>query len=180
MTLASNLRDNKVFYTVAGAGDFAVEKLREVPEQFDKARENAEKYRTEVRRNVEKYRAEARKNVEKYRAEVRKNVVRYREEAEGNVGRLQERVELKDLPNAASSYVTQIGSRTVEFIDGLAERGKKVVHRTATEVVVTAEAVAEVAADDADQPAAKEKAAEAKKTARAQTRSAASTRKTRS
>ena len=51
MTLASNLRENKAVYTVAGAGDFAVEKLREVPGQVDR-------YREQVRGTVDRYRGE--------------------------------------------------------------------------------------------------------------------------
>jgi hypothetical protein len=51
MTLASNLRENKAVYAVAGAGDFAVEKLREVPGQVDR-------YRDQVREAVDRYRGE--------------------------------------------------------------------------------------------------------------------------
>ncbi|MFB4312033.1 hypothetical protein [Actinomadura sp. GTD37] len=51
MTLASNLRENKAVYAVAGAGDFAVEKLREVPSQVDR-------YREQVRGTVDRYRGE--------------------------------------------------------------------------------------------------------------------------
>ncbi|NKZ06079.1 hypothetical protein [Actinomadura latina] len=51
MTLASNLRENKAVYAVAGAGDFAVEKLREVPGQVDR-------YREQVRDTMGRYRGE--------------------------------------------------------------------------------------------------------------------------
>lgn len=51
MTLASNFRENKAVYAVAGAGDFAVEKLREVPGQVDR-------YRGQVRETVDRYRGE--------------------------------------------------------------------------------------------------------------------------
>ncbi|WP_067796797.1 hypothetical protein [Actinomadura formosensis] len=101
MTLANNLRENKAVYAVAGAGDFAVEKLREVPGQVDR-----------------------------YREQVRETVQRYR----GEVTRYQERVDAKDLPGAAVAYATHFGTRAVEFIDELAERGKKVVNRQAVEI----------------------------------------------
>src|SRR5690606_29039144 len=99
MTLASNLRENKAVYAVAGAGDFAVEKLREVPGQVDRYREQ---FREQVRETVERYR--------------------------GEVSRYQERVDAKDLPGAAVAYATHVGTRAAEIIDELAERGRKVVN----------------------------------------------------
>jgi|1185.fasta_scaffold82634_3 hypothetical protein len=36
MTITDKLRDSKAFYAAAGAGDFAVEKLREVPDRINK------------------------------------------------------------------------------------------------------------------------------------------------
>jgi hypothetical protein len=36
MTITNRLRDSKAFYAAAGAGDYAVEKLREVPERLTK------------------------------------------------------------------------------------------------------------------------------------------------
>ncbi|MDL4772794.1 hypothetical protein [Actinomadura xylanilytica] len=159
MTLAGNLRENKAVYTVAGAGDLAVEKLREVPEQVTRARETATKYQDEVRGNLDKYRDQVRGTVDRYRAEARKNVDRYRGEARENVTKLQDRVDAKDLPGAAVAYVTHFGSRTVGFIDELAERGKGVVHRGAAEVAGSAEDVAAVTAGDAGKPAARKPAA---------------------
>ncbi|MES9539280.1 MULTISPECIES: hypothetical protein [unclassified Actinomadura] len=139
MTLASNLRENKAVYAVAGAGDFAVEKIREVPEQ------------------VTRYQGEVRETVDRYRGQVRETVDRYR----GEVSRYQQRVDAKDLPGAAVAYATHFGTRAFEFIDELAERGKKVVHREAVEV-------AEISA--ADQAAPKQ----APKTRTAQRRTAQS------
>jgi hypothetical protein len=146
MTLASSLRENKAVYAVAGAGDFAVEKLREVPEQVTR-------YQGRAREVASKYQGEVRETVERYRGEVRKTVDRYRDE----VGRVQERVDAKDLPGAAVAYVTHVGTRTVEFIDELTERGKRVVHREAAEVAAIAEADAE--------PAPKARTAQPKKAA---------------
>ncbi|MFV2172155.1 hypothetical protein ACFHW2_07040 [Actinomadura sp. LOL_016] len=127
MTLAGNLRenmlrDNKAVHTVAGAGDFAVEKLREMPEQMTRAREVAEKYQGEVRETVYRYGGQVRETVERYRGEVRG------------------RVDAQDLPGAAVAYATTFGNRAVEFIDELAERGRKVVHREAAEVAEITEA----------------------------------------
>ncbi|GLW65343.1 hypothetical protein Arub01_35870 [Actinomadura rubrobrunea] len=129
MTLATTLRENKAVYTVAGAGDLAVEKIREVPEQVTKARATALKYQDDLREIMERYRDQVREIVERYRGEVRQNV-----------DRLQERVEVKDLPGAAVAYMTHGASRAVEFIDELAERGKRVVHREAATAAAIAEA----------------------------------------
>ncbi|MFA1537667.1 hypothetical protein [Actinomadura monticuli] len=112
MTLASNIRENKAVYAVAGAGDFAVEKLREVPGQVDR-------YREQVRGTVDRYR--------------------------GEVSRYQRRVDAKDLPGAAVAYATHFGTRAVELIDELAERGKKVVNREAVQVAEITEADAKPA-----------------------------------
>ncbi|MBO2460168.1 hypothetical protein [Actinomadura violacea] len=150
MTLASSLRENKAVYAVAGAGDLAVEKLREVPEQVtryqDRAREAATKAQGEVRETVGRYRGEVRRTVDRYR---------------GEVGRVQERVDAKDLPGAAVAYVTHVGTLTVGFIDELTERGKRVVHREAAEAAAIAEADAK--------PAPKARAAQPKKAAQART-----------
>jgi hypothetical protein len=42
MTITDKLRDNKAFYAAAGAGDLAVEKLREVPDRLNKLQEKAD------------------------------------------------------------------------------------------------------------------------------------------
>jgi uncharacterized protein YjbJ (UPF0337 family) len=156
MTIATTLRNNKAVYTVAGAGDLAVEKLREVPGQVTKARENAAKYQDEVRGTVDKYRGQVRETV-------RGTVDKYRGEVRENVGRLQERIEVKDLPGAAVAYVTHGATRAVEFIDELAERGKRVVHKEAV-------AVAEVTEPE-PKPAAKPRPTQQRRTA--QSRNAA-------
>ena len=117
MTLANNLRDNKAVYAVAGAGDFAVEKLREMPEQMNR-------YQGRAREVSEKYQGEVREAVDRYRDQVRETARRYR----GEVSRYQERVDAKELPGAAVAYATHVGTRAVEFIDELTERGKRVVN----------------------------------------------------
>ncbi|RFS83687.1 hypothetical protein D0T12_21985 [Actinomadura spongiicola] len=131
MTLASNLRENKAVYAVAGAGDLAVQKLREVPEQMTR-------YQGRARETATKYQGEVRETVDRYRVQVRGRVARYR----GEVSRYQERVDARELPGAAVAYATHVGIRAVGIIDELAERGKKVVHREAAEA-------AEITAADA-------------------------------
>jgi hypothetical protein len=42
MTITDKLRDSKAFYVAAGAGDLAVEKLREVPERINKLQEKTD------------------------------------------------------------------------------------------------------------------------------------------
>jgi hypothetical protein len=153
MTLANTIRENKAVYTVAGMGDLAYEKIREV--QLDK-------YREQVAETVGKYRGEVLETVDKYRGEVLQTVERYRGEVRQNVGR----IEVKDLPGAAVSYATHFGTRAVELIDELAERGRKVVHREAVEV-----------AEITEKPAPKARAAQQKKTAQAD---GGTTRKTQS
>ncbi|MBT2208224.1 MULTISPECIES: hypothetical protein [Actinomadura] len=130
MTLASSLRENKAVHTVAGAGDLAVEKLREVPEQMTRARENLDRYQDRAREAATRYQGDVRGTVGRYREQVREAVGRYRVE----VTKVQDRVDTKELPGAAIAYVTHVGTRTVEFIDGLAERGRKVVHGEAAEI----------------------------------------------
>ncbi|MFI0410808.1 hypothetical protein [Actinomadura sp. 3N508] len=123
MTLASNLRENKAVYAVAGAGDFAVQKLREMPEQMTR-------YQGRALETATKYQGEVRETVDRYRDQVRGTVDRYR----GEVARYQERVDAKDLPGAAVAYATHVGTLAFEVFEELAERGKKVVHREAAEV----------------------------------------------
>jgi hypothetical protein len=55
MTLATKLRDSKAVHAAAGAGDLAVEKIRELPETVTKLRETADRYRGDVRETVVKY-----------------------------------------------------------------------------------------------------------------------------
>ncbi|TYB40929.1 hypothetical protein [Actinomadura chibensis] len=164
MTLASNLRENKAVYAVAGAGDFAVEKLREMPEQMtryqDRARELSERYQGEVRETVDRYRGQVRQAARRYR---------------GEVSRYQGRVDARDLPGAAVAYATEFGTRAVGFFDELAERGKRVVHREAVDVAEITDAPARPAAKPTPKPAAAKPAPKARA---AQPRKSAQTRST--
>ena len=42
MTITEKLRDSKAFYVAAGAGDLAVEKLREVPDRLNRLQEKTD------------------------------------------------------------------------------------------------------------------------------------------
>jgi hypothetical protein len=42
MTITEKLRDSKAFYAAAGAGDFAVEKLREMPDRLNRLQERTD------------------------------------------------------------------------------------------------------------------------------------------
>ena len=42
MTITDRLRDSKAFYAAAGAGDFAVEKIREVPVRLNQLQEKTD------------------------------------------------------------------------------------------------------------------------------------------
>jgi hypothetical protein len=167
MTLATTIRDNKAVYVAAGAGDLAAEKLRELPETVAKLRETATKVQDDVKENVTK----ARGNAMKAREDVRGTVTKYQGEFRENVTKLRDRVDTKDLPGAAVAYVTHSATRVVEIIDGLAERGKKVVSR--------ADAVAEEieAGTKATARQAKASASETKKTAQAAAKRTSSTAK---
>lgn len=146
----TTLRDNKAVYVAAGAGDFAAEKLRDLPETVAKLRETATKMQDEVRENVSKARADVRGTVSKYQGELRENV-----------SKLRDRVDTKDLPGAAVSYVSHSATRVVEIIDGLAERGRKVVTRADAVAVEIEEGAKKTARQ------AKATASETKKTAQA-------------
>src|SRR6478752_4693047 len=59
MTLATEVKklaESKPFYAVAGAGDFAVEKLRELPEQIQKLQGRREEFREAAKDLPEKAR----------------------------------------------------------------------------------------------------------------------------
>jgi hypothetical protein len=146
MTLATKLRENKAVYAAAGAGDLAAEKIRELPETVTKLRETADKYRVDVRETV----------------------VKYQDEFKGTVNKYQDRVDARDIPGAAVSYVTSVGGRVIEIFDELAERGQKIVNRVERQVAT------QELKESADKTTRKTKAAvsEAKKTAQAASRAA--------
>jgi hypothetical protein len=98
-----------------------------------------------------------RETADKYRVDVRETVVKY-----------QDRVDARDIPGAAVSYVTAVGGRVVEIFDDLAERGQRIVNRVERQVAT------QELKESADKATRKTKAAasEAKKTAQAASRAA--------
>jgi hypothetical protein len=125
MTLATKLRDNKAVYAGAGAVDLAVEKLREVPVHVNRLQDTA-----------------------------KENASRLQENIQENIKELQDKVETKDLPSAAVAYATQLGTRVVEVIDELAERGRTLVNRVEADVPEISEPKPGKAAADAVKAAA--------------------------
>lgn len=99
-------------------------------------------------------------------AKFRENVTKYQDEVKENVTKFQERVDAKDLPGAAVAYATHFGTKAVEVVDELAERGKKIVNR------VEKQAATQQLEESAEKTIQKTKAAagEAKKTAQAASR----------
>ncbi|MEO3808108.1 hypothetical protein ABGB17_03815 [Sphaerisporangium sp. B11E5] len=120
------LTDSKPFYAVAGAGDYAVEKLRELPEQFQRLQAR----RGEVRDVARELPTMARRYA-------------------GNVQVKAESV-ARDLPNLAKVYADQLAGKATLLYDQFANRGRKVVSR------VTGEAALELqeASTAAEPPAA--------------------------
>jgi gas vesicle protein len=96
-----------------------------------------------------------RETADRYRVDVRETVTKY-----------QDKVDARDLPGAAVSYVTAVGGRVVEIIDELAERGQKIVNRVDRQVAT------QELKESTEKTTRKTKAAvsEAKKTAQAASR----------
>lgn len=106
------LTDSKPFYAVAGAGDFAVEKLRELPEQIQRLQSR----RGEVR-------------------EVARELPTMARRYAGNVQVKAEAV-AKDLPNLAKVYADQLAGKATVLYDQFASRGRKVVSRVTGEAAL--------------------------------------------
>ncbi|MBG0813748.1 hypothetical protein [Planomonospora sp. ID82291] len=129
MTLATEVKkitDSKPFYAVAGAGDFAVEKLRELPEQVQRLQSRREEIR-EVARDLP---VKARQIAGK--AEV------YAKEFGGKA-----EVYAKDLPVKARDYADQLTAIANELYEEFATRGRKVVSKVSGEAALELEEVSE-------------------------------------
>jgi hypothetical protein len=96
------LAESKPFYAVAGAGDFAVEKLRELPEQIQRLQSR----RPEV-------------------GSVARDLPTMARKYAGNVQVKAEAV-AKDLPEKAKEYADTISAKAVHLYDEFANRGRKV------------------------------------------------------
>jgi hypothetical protein len=114
-TEVKKLTDSKPFYAVAGAGDFAVEKLRELPEQIQRLQSR----RTEVREAARELPHMARRYA-------------------GNVQVKAEAV-AKDLPNLAKVYADTLTGKATLLYDQFASRGRQVVSRVTGEAALELE-----------------------------------------
>jgi DNA-binding ferritin-like protein len=161
MTLAEKIRDNKAVYTGAGAVDFAVEKLREMPETVAKVRaeltENYGKYRVAVLENVNDVRGEVNERVTKVRttATLRLNEVR------ANVAKAQGKTEAVSLQD----YLATVTAKVSEVIDELAERGRTVINKAADDITSEAQQAKSVEAPAKPKTASTARRSTAKKTA---------------
>src|SRR5690606_14171274 len=139
MTLATEVKkltDSKPFYAVAGAGDYAVEKLRELPDQLQKLQSR----RAELTRELpEKARAYAGKA-----EDIAKELP---EKARSYAGKAEDIA--KELPEKARGYADQL----VKVYEEVAVRGRKVVSRTSGEAALELEEVSV----NAEPPAAAKK-----------------------
>ncbi|WP_433222398.1 hypothetical protein [Microtetraspora malaysiensis] len=124
MTLTAEVKkitESKPFYAVAGAGDYAVEKLRELPEQIQKLQAR----RGELR-------------------ETAKDIpVRAREYATTVQGKAE--AVAKDFPNRAREYADTATTRFNELYNELAGRGRRVISKVSGEAALELEEVSKTA-----------------------------------
>ncbi|GII67314.1 hypothetical protein Skr01_73990 [Sphaerisporangium krabiense] len=111
------LAESKPFYAVAGAGDFAVEKLRELPDQIQRLQSR----RSEVGATARELPGIARKYAEN---------VQVKAEAVA-----------RDLPGKAREYADTISAKAAELYEDFATRGRKVVGRVTGEAALELEEV---------------------------------------
>lgn len=148
MTLATEVKkltDSKPFYAVAGAGDYAVEKLRELPDHLQKLQSR----RAELTRELpEKARAYAGKA-----EDIAKELP---EKARSYAGKAEDIA--KELPEKARGYADQL----VKVYEEFAVRGRKVVSRTSGEAALELEEVSVNAEPPAAGPAKKTRTTKSK------------------
>ncbi|MBB2909265.1 ElaB/YqjD/DUF883 family membrane-anchored ribosome-binding protein [Streptosporangium becharense] len=126
-TEVKKLADSKPFYAVAGAGDFAVEKLRELPEQLQRLQSR----RGELGEVAKELPVKARELAGK---------------AEGYA---------REFPEKARDYADLVAVRAVEIYEEFATRGRKVVSKASGEAALELEEVSEAAEPAAAAPAPK-------------------------
>lgn len=123
MTIATEVKkltETKAFYAITGAGDFAVEKLRELPDQITKLQTTLQTTAAERARTVD---------------------------ARAYAATLQGKAETyaKDLPEKSREYTDAVQARLVELYEELATRGRKVVSRASGEAALELQEVSETA-----------------------------------
>ena len=113
------LAESKPFYAVAGAGDYAVEKLRELPEQIQ---------RLQSRRRATVGGTTAR--------DLPTMARRY-----ANTVQVKAEAVAKDLPEKAKEYADTISSRAAGLYEEFATRGRRVVSKVTGEAALELEEV---------------------------------------
>ncbi len=136
------LADSKPFYAVAGAGDYAVEKLRELPGQLKELQSRQEEFRSTAQELPERAR--------KYAADWQNKAGVY----------------AKDLPEKAREYADVVAHKAAELYEDFATRGRKVVSRVSGEAALELEEVSEAAEPPVATPAPPKAVAPAKKATR--------------
>ncbi|MCT9934783.1 hypothetical protein N5079_31710 [Planotetraspora sp. A-T 1434] len=124
MTLATEVRkitESKPFYALTGAGDLAVEKLRELPEQLQR---------------LQSRREELRETAKDLPVRARAYAVTVQDKAEAVA---------KDLPEKAKEYADTAAAKFNEVYEDLALRGRKIVSRVSGEAALELEEVSESA-----------------------------------
>jgi hypothetical protein len=122
------LTDSKPFYAMAGAGDLAVEKLRELPAQLKELQARQAEFRTTAQELPGRARGYA--NSMGSKAET------YARDLPGRA---------RVLPGMARKYADTIGQRAAELYDEFATRGRKVVSRVSGGAALELEEVSESA-----------------------------------
>ncbi|GGM75590.1 hypothetical protein GCM10010106_22620 [Thermopolyspora flexuosa] len=115
------LTESKPFYAVAGAGDYAVEKLRELPERLTRLQSRRDEFRQtaqELPRKARSYAIEWQSKAEAY---------------------------AKDLPEKAREYADAVAQKAAKLYDEFADRGRKVVSRVSGEAALELEEISEAA-----------------------------------
>jgi hypothetical protein len=138
MKLATEVKkftESKPFYAVAGVGDYAVEKLRELPGHLEKLQARRGELRVNARDLPDKARDYASK-AEVYAKDLPDKARDYASKAE---------VYARDLPERAKGYADVVGSRAAELYEDFAARGRKVVSQVSGEAALELEEVSEAA-----------------------------------
>ncbi|MEU4833351.1 hypothetical protein [Streptosporangium sp. NPDC023615] len=111
------LAESKPFYAVAGAGDFAVEKLLALPERIQRLQGRREEIR------------EAAKDIPVLARQFAGKAELY----------------AKDFPVKARDYADQFAGKATEIYEEFADRGRKVVSKASGEAALELEEVSEAA-----------------------------------
>ncbi|GAA5073413.1 putative MPP superfamily phosphohydrolase [Thermocatellispora tengchongensis] len=142
MTIATEVKkltESKPFYAVAGAGDYAVEKLRELPA----ALERLTAQRGELREQARELPVKARE---------------YAAKAEGYA---------RELPEKAKEYADALNTRATAIYEDFATRGRRVVSRVSGDAALELEQYSEESEADKPAPAPARKPATRKAPAKA-------------